>query len=245
MRRHIALAARATIGAWPGIDAAGVEGRAAPRGRVPQPDAWARRRSRGPASMYMVATDVGARLEDALEVVEVGPVGHVRDAVGLEGEQRLDVVGGGHADRVDAAQLADVAPDLVGRVGVAARPGRAPGGRPCPARPRCRSCRWSTARPGDAGSSAPASRATRVEVFCSSVHTPTASSRGSAKQVAETQASSGVGVADGPVAELVVERGGHLLGAVGRMSREPGPVEGVVGVGPVAQLGVERRLERR
>ena len=65
------------------------------------------------------ADDVDAGLEDADELVDVGPHRVVDDAVGLQGEQRVDVVGRGDADRVDAAQLADVAPDLVGGPGVA------------------------------------------------------------------------------------------------------------------------------
>ena len=67
-----------------------------------------------------VLTDVDAGLEDADELVGVGPHRVVDDAVGLQRQQGVDVVGGGDADGVDAAQLADVAADLVGRPGVAA-----------------------------------------------------------------------------------------------------------------------------
>ena len=66
------------------------------------------------------ADDVDAGLEDADELVDVRPHRVVDDAVGPQREQRVDVVGGGDADRVDAAQLADVAADLVRRPGVAA-----------------------------------------------------------------------------------------------------------------------------
>ena len=43
-----------------------------------------------------------------------GHIGVYTHAVGLQGEQRIHVVGGGDADGVHAAELADVAPDLVG-----------------------------------------------------------------------------------------------------------------------------------
>ena len=63
--------------------------------------------------------DVHARRQDAHQLVDVDPHRVVDDAVGLQREQRVDVVGGGHAERLDAAQLADVAADLVRRPGVA------------------------------------------------------------------------------------------------------------------------------
>ena len=47
-------------------------------------------------------------------MVEVGPVRHVADAIGLEREQRPDVVRRRYPDRVDADQRADVLSDLVG-----------------------------------------------------------------------------------------------------------------------------------
>ena len=61
-----------------------------------------------------VRDDVDARLEDADELVDRRPHRVVDDAVGLQREQRVDVVGGGDADRVDADELADVDADLVG-----------------------------------------------------------------------------------------------------------------------------------
>src|SRR5206468_5243104 len=45
--------------------------------------------------------------------------GVVDDAVRLQGEEGVDVVGGGDTDRVDPAELADVASDLVGGPGIA------------------------------------------------------------------------------------------------------------------------------
>ena len=66
------------------------------------------------------ADDVDAGFEDAHELVDVPPHGVVHDAVGFQGQQGVDVVGGGHAHRVDAAQLADVSSDLVGGPRVAA-----------------------------------------------------------------------------------------------------------------------------
>ena len=52
--------------------------------------------------------------EDAHQLVGVRPHRVVDDAVRRQGEQRVDVVGGDDPQRVDAAQLADVAADLVG-----------------------------------------------------------------------------------------------------------------------------------
>ena len=63
--------------------------------------------------------DVHARRQDAHQLVDVEPHRVVDDAVRLQREQRVDVVGGGDAQRVDAAQLSDVAADLVRRPGVA------------------------------------------------------------------------------------------------------------------------------
>ena len=63
--------------------------------------------------------DVDPGLEDPHHVVDVGPLRVVDDAVGLQREQRVDVVGGEDPERFDAAQLADVTPDLVGTPGVA------------------------------------------------------------------------------------------------------------------------------
>ena len=64
--------------------------------------------------------DVDARFEDAHHLVDIGPLGVVHDAVGLERQQRVDVVGGEDAERLDPAELTDVAPDLVGAPGVTA-----------------------------------------------------------------------------------------------------------------------------
>ena len=60
--------------------------------------------------------DVLARLEDAGDDRRVGEQRAVDHAVGVDGEQRLDVGGGGDADRVAADQRADVDAVLVGRV---------------------------------------------------------------------------------------------------------------------------------
>jgi hypothetical protein len=65
------------------------------------------------------ADDVDAGLEDAYDLVGVGPHRVVDDAVGLQREEEIDVIGGGDADRVDAAELTDVAADLAGGPGVA------------------------------------------------------------------------------------------------------------------------------
>jgi hypothetical protein len=64
--------------------------------------------------------DVDTGSEDPHELVDRRPHGVVHDAVGAQREQRVDVVGGGHAQRIQAAQLSDVAPDLVGRPRIAA-----------------------------------------------------------------------------------------------------------------------------
>jgi len=63
--------------------------------------------------------DVRARLEDAHQMVDIGPLGVVHDTVGPEGQQGIDVVGGEHPDGIDAAQLPDVPTDLVGTPRVA------------------------------------------------------------------------------------------------------------------------------
>ena len=57
--------------------------------------------------------DVHARRQDADEFVDVDPHRVVDDDVGLQGQQRVDVVGGRDAQRLDAAQFADVEADLV------------------------------------------------------------------------------------------------------------------------------------
>ena len=63
--------------------------------------------------------DVDAGLEDADHLVHVEPHRVVDDAVGLEGEQRVDVVRGREPDRRQSAQLTDVLAGLVLRPGVA------------------------------------------------------------------------------------------------------------------------------
>ena len=187
--------------------------------------------------------DVGARSEDADQVVEVGPVGHVRHAVGLESQQCLDVVGGRHADRIDAAELAHVASDLLARVGIAAdqvedrvtdhapRRGRAGlAGRPLdhpepPAHSACRS-------------------GVRVEVSMTDRQTPMASILGRASERARHELVVSVGVADGPRPDLVVQRPGDLFGRVRFQQTGPGSFQRVVRVGMAAQLGVQGRHER-
>ena len=67
---------------------------------VPQPGEHVQRRD-----------DVGARLEDAHDVVEVGAVRHVAHAV--QREQRVDVVGRRDREGIEAAQRTDVTTDLV------------------------------------------------------------------------------------------------------------------------------------
>ena len=62
---------------------------------------------------------VHSRRQDAHELVDVDPHRVVDDAVRFERQQRVDVVGGGDAERFDPDQLADVAAGLVLRPGVA------------------------------------------------------------------------------------------------------------------------------
>ena len=63
--------------------------------------------------------DVGAGLENADHLVHVEPHRVVDDAVGIEGEQRVDVVRGREPNGGKSAQLADVFAGLVLRPGVA------------------------------------------------------------------------------------------------------------------------------
>lgn len=63
--------------------------------------------------------DVGAGLEDADHLVHVEPHRVVDDAIGLEGQQRVDVIRGREPDRRESAQFADVLARLVFRPGVA------------------------------------------------------------------------------------------------------------------------------
>ena len=64
--------------------------------------------------------DVDPRLEDANKFVDVDPHRVIDDDVGLQGEQRVDVIGGLDAQRRDAGEFADVAAGLVLRPGVTA-----------------------------------------------------------------------------------------------------------------------------
>ena len=64
--------------------------------------------------------DVATGFENADDVVDVGPVWRVDDAIGLKRDECADVVGGGNSDRVDPAQLPNVAAHLVGRPGITA-----------------------------------------------------------------------------------------------------------------------------
>ena len=92
--------------------------------------------------------DVDARLEDADQLVDVEPHRVVDDAVGLQREQRVDVVRRRDPDRLDAAELADVVPDLVRRPGVATDQLEV-GLATIASTDSCRRCPSSTARPGN------------------------------------------------------------------------------------------------
>ena len=79
-----------------------------------------------PAGTLVVSGDerrrrnhVDARRQDAHQLVDVDPHRVVDHAIRLQREQRVDVIGGGDTERFDAAQLADIAADLVRRPGVA------------------------------------------------------------------------------------------------------------------------------
>ena len=63
--------------------------------------------------------DVGAGLEDADHLVHVEPHRVVDDAIGLEGQQRVDVIRRREPDGREAAQLTDVLAGLVLRPGIA------------------------------------------------------------------------------------------------------------------------------
>ena len=101
-----------------GVDARAEDRRAAALARLREP----------PATVPLTVTgderggahEVGAGLEDARHLVDVHPHRVVDHAVRLQREQRVDVVGGGDADRVESAELAHVRADLVVRPGVAA-----------------------------------------------------------------------------------------------------------------------------
>lgn len=64
--------------------------------------------------------DIDAGGQDADQFVDVGEHRVVDHAVGPQRQQRVDIIGGGDADRCDAAQRADVDTDLVLRPCVAA-----------------------------------------------------------------------------------------------------------------------------
>ncbi len=64
--------------------------------------------------------DVHARLEQPHHVVYHPLQRHVQHTVRAQGEDRVDVVGRRDADRTQAAELADVLPDLVGAPGITA-----------------------------------------------------------------------------------------------------------------------------
>ena len=88
--------------------------------------------ARGPEALDLVGSgrvgeheagrghEVLARLEDAAHVVEIGVQRRVVHAIGVQREDLVDVVRRDHAHRLDAGELAGVAPDLVGRGHVAA-----------------------------------------------------------------------------------------------------------------------------
>ena len=96
----------------PGIDPRAEERRAASLARLDQSLAI---RAQPPAvDERRRGDDVDAGFEDPHELVDRRPHGVVDDAVRAQREQRVDVVGGGHAQRIQAAQLTDVASDLVG-----------------------------------------------------------------------------------------------------------------------------------
>ena len=61
--------------------------------------------------------NVGASSEDALELGNVRPMGHVDDAVGTKGEKRVDVLGDCDTDRAATSYDPGVLSDLVGAVG--------------------------------------------------------------------------------------------------------------------------------
>jgi hypothetical protein len=61
------------------------------------------------------AHHVLARRQEEAQLVEVEPARHVEDAVGVEGDERVDVVGGRDSgDRTGPRQLAGVDANLVG-----------------------------------------------------------------------------------------------------------------------------------
>ncbi len=64
--------------------------------------------------------DVDAGTEDPAHLVDVGPERVVADAVGLHGQEGVDVVGRDDAEGLDPDEIAHVAADLVGAPGEAA-----------------------------------------------------------------------------------------------------------------------------
>ncbi len=92
------------------------------------------------------ADDVHTGLEDADELVDVGPHRVVDDAVGPEREEGVDVVRRGDTDGIDPAQLADVDARPCPATTRSNPPARGRGWRRRHARTAGRRCRSSTAR---------------------------------------------------------------------------------------------------
>ena len=63
-------------------------------------------------------SDVDAAFQNAHHMVDVRPFRVVDDTVGLQRQQRIDVVCCKHTDGINAAQFTDVAPDLVWSPGI-------------------------------------------------------------------------------------------------------------------------------
>ena len=56
--------------------------------------------------------DVGSRLEERTDHVDIAPLLHEEDAVGLQRKNRLDVPGGDNAGQTEPAQITGVTPGL-------------------------------------------------------------------------------------------------------------------------------------
>ena len=63
-------------------------------------------------------SDVDATFQNANHVVDIRPLRVIDNAIGLQCQQRIDVVCCEHTNGVDAAQLTNVAPDLVWSPGI-------------------------------------------------------------------------------------------------------------------------------
>ena len=96
-----------------GVDAAAVEARAALGARRLEPGEVGRRAGRRVDEADR-GDDVGARRQEAAEDVDVGVQRGVHHAVGPEGDDGVDVVGGEHPGGADAGQLTGVLAHLVG-----------------------------------------------------------------------------------------------------------------------------------